>query len=59
MELTLSNIEEGVSVTDNNKPSYGVGSIDRIKDGLVYVWYDEESTMVHYKEDQLSLLTRL
>lgn len=61
MELTFDKIEteEVDLVTDSTKPSYGVGNIDRIKDGLLYVWYDEEAVMVHYKEDQLKTLNRI
>ena len=56
MALEPVKLEEEMLVTDNGKPSYGVGRIDRIKDGLTYVWYDEVESMIHYQEEELQFL---
>jgi hypothetical protein len=57
MALESRNLDIEMLVTDNEKPSYGVGRIDRVKDGLTYVWYDEIDSMIHYQEDELIFLT--
>lgn len=57
MVLSIEDLQPGMLVTDNEKAAYGVGSIDRIKDNLVFVWYDEIDSMIHYQEDEIKFLT--
>jgi len=57
MALESNKLEPEMLVTDSGKASYGIGRIDRVKDGLTYVWYDEVESMIHYQEDELQFLT--
>lgn len=54
--MELSSVEPEMLVMDKGKPSYGIGRIDRVKDGLTYVWYDEIESMIHYQESELGFL---
>lgn len=57
--MTLQELKEGTLVTDKEKPTHGIGKVDRTKDGITYVWYDEIENMVHYTEDELMFLEPL
>lgn len=55
--MELKSIEPEMLVTDSGKPHYGVGIVDRVKDGLTYVYFDEVESMIHYQESELEFLT--
>lgn len=54
--MELTELKKQSLVTDRERPSYGIGEVEEVKDGLVYVWYDEIDTKIHYQESELNLL---
>lgn len=54
--MKFEQLIDSILVIDKQQAGYGVGRVDTTKDGIVYVWYDEIETMVHYKENDLNLL---
>ena len=59
MELTLKNIAPEMLVTDKGRSHFGVGSIDHVKESVVFVWYDETGEVVQYQEEDLKFLNVL
>lgn len=57
--MNISEAAEDVLVRDDEKLEYGIGKIEEISNGLVYVWYDEVETRVHYNEEELKILKPL
>lgn len=57
--MNIEQLQNDLLVTDKERQAHGIGKIERTKDGITYVWYDEIETMVHYQESELQLLELL
>ncbi len=54
--MKKENLQEGLLVTDEERTRFGIGVVERIEEELIYVWYDEVETLVHYTDEELKFL---
>lgn len=57
--MTYEELTDDTLVLDKTRNSYGIGRVESTRDGIVYVWFDEVETTIHYKETDLENLEPL